>query len=318
MIENLFEAYKRVKYIRTCQQELVDLYLKNKIFSMVHFYVGQESVAAGVCNALEHEDKVLGNHRSHGHYLAKGGNFRKLVCELFGRADGNARGKGGSMHMIDKSVNFVGSTPLLGSVAPIAAGVAFEQKYNKSNNITVAFYGDGASEEGVVYESYNIAALYEVPVLFVIENNGHSINSQLTQRRSVNYNTESIVNGMGVKYIQADGNNYEDVFSKAKELVRYIRTTKKPAVLECNVFRHLAHSTPLMEEKFRTNDTLEERLKEDSVVKLRNVVIKSGVSENEIESYEEKIKAEILEDIQYAFTAPYPAKEELYTDVYKY
>ncbi len=123
------------------------------------------------------------------------------------------------MHMIDRSVNFVGSTPLLGSVVPIATGVAFEQKYNNSNAITAAFYGDGASEEGVVYESYNIAALLGVPVLFIVENNLFSINSKIGDRRPVGYSLEKILSGFGVAYMRADGNNFEDVYEKTTALV---------------------------------------------------------------------------------------------------
>ncbi|MDO8624248.1 MAG: thiamine pyrophosphate-dependent dehydrogenase E1 component subunit alpha, partial [bacterium] len=198
--KTLMQSYRRMLFLRVAQQELVKLYMEKKIFSMVHFYIGQEAVAVGVCDALHRSDKVLGNHRSHGHYLAKGGSFRRLVCELLGRSNGSAHGKGGSMHMIDKSVNFIGSTPLLGSVAPIAAGVAFEQKYNGRHAITTAFYGDGASEEGVVYETYNLAALYKLPLLLVIENNRFSINSKLKDRRSARYNLKTIVEGFGLRY----------------------------------------------------------------------------------------------------------------------
>src|SRR3989338_7099965 len=127
---SLLDSYKRMLLLRVAEEELVQLYLDEKLFSMVHFYVGQEAVGAGVCSQLNLEDKVLSTHRSHGHYLAKGGNLKRIVCELLGRSNGAARGKGGSMHMIDKSVNFVGSTPLLGSAIPLAAGGAFGEKYN--------------------------------------------------------------------------------------------------------------------------------------------------------------------------------------------
>src|SRR3989344_7294469 len=186
-MKKLLEAYKRMLLVRIAEEELVKLYLDQKIFSMVHFYVGQEAVAVGVCSQLGPEDKVLSTHRSHGHYLAKGGDLRRMVCELLGRGNGVARGKGGSMHMIDKSVNFVGSTPLLGSAVPLASGVAFEKKYNKKKGVAVGFMGDGASEEGVVYETYNLAALYKLPVLLVIENNSWSVNSNIAERRGKKY-----------------------------------------------------------------------------------------------------------------------------------
>ncbi len=303
-------------YLRIAEQELAKLYLDKKIFSMVHFYVGQEAVAVGVCDALRPEDKVLGNHRSHGHYLAKGGNFRRMVSELLGRADGVAHGKGGSMHMIDKSVNFTGSTPLLGSVAPIAAGVAFEQKYNGRDDVTVAFYGDGASEEGVVYETYNLAALYELPLLLVVENNFFSINSRTHERRPKGYDLEKIVTGFGLAFMRADGNDYEDVHAKANELLQTVRRDKRPAVLECLTFRHMAHSTPLMEEKYREHDTVEVREAKDALIKMKKTLLAEGITEETLSNMEDELRSGITADIAEAEKSPFPAREEIFTDMY--
>src|SRR3989344_2720 len=162
-------AYKRMLSIRIAEEEIAKFYLENKVMSFVHFYVGQEAVAVGVCDALSKEDRAMGNHRSHGHYLAKGGDLKRMICELFGKAEGCCHGKGGSMHMIDKSVNFIGSTPILGSVVPLANGSAFEQKYSKKKSVTAVFFGDGAFEEGIVYETLNLAALFKLPLLLVLE-----------------------------------------------------------------------------------------------------------------------------------------------------
>lgn len=314
--KSLLKAYRRMVFIRVVGRELVKFYLENKVFSMVHFYIGQEAVAVGVCDALGKEDKVLGNHRSHGHYLAKGGDLTRMVAELFGRENGCSHGNGGSMHMIDKSVNFMGSTPLLGSVAPIATGVAFAEKYRGKDSVTVAFYGDGASEEGVVYESYNLASLYKVPILFVIENNLFSINSKIKDRRAVDYDISKIVSGLGALYMRADGNNYEDVFSKASKLVEAIRENKRPAVLECMTYRHMAHSTPLMEENYREEDTVENRVKEDPLSKVKARLVGEGVSEQELMEIEEEAKKEILKSIEIALNSSYPPKENLYKEMY--
>ncbi len=313
---DLKKAYERMLYLRLAEEELVKLYLDEKLFSMVHFYIGQEAVAVGVCDALRLEDKVLGNHRSHGHYLAKGGNFERMVAELLGRSTGVAHGKGGSMHMIDRSVNFVGSTPILGSVAPIAAGVAFEQKYNGTDTITAAFYGDGASEEGVVYETYNIAGVYQVPLLLVVENNFFAINSRVHERRAPGYDLATILKGFGVLHERADGNDYEDVHAKAASLIERVRTEKRPAVLECDTFRHMAHSTPLMDEKYRLKDTFDERKTKDPVSRLKKKLIETGVSEEELSSIETRLRENILADIAKAKTAPYPKKETMFTDMY--
>ena len=286
---------------------------------MVHFYVGQEAVGVGVCSQLELKDKVLSTHRSHGHYLAKGGNLKRMVCETIGRSNGAARGKGGSMHMIDKSVNFVGSTPLLGSAIPLAAGVAFEEKYNNKGGVVVGFMGDGASEEGVVYETYNLAALYELPLLLVIENNTWSVNSNIAERRGKKYDIGTIAKGFGLPYLRADGNDFKDVSQKAATLLAGIRAGGGPAVLECLTYRHMAHSTPLMDDKhgLRKEDTLERRLQRDSMKLMRSEMLSQGVAdETTIKQMEEAARKEVREAIEFAKASPYPQKEEMFTDVF--
>jgi len=316
---SLLDSYKRMLLLRVAEEELVQLYLDEKLFSMVHFYVGQEAVGAGVCSQLNLEDKVLSTHRSHGHYLAKGGNLKRMVCELLGRSNGAARGKGGSMHMIDKSVNFVGSTPLLGSAIPLAAGVAFEEKYNKKDGVVVGFMGDGASEEGVVYETYNLAALYELPLLLVIENNTWSVNSNIAERRGKKYDIGTIAKGFGLPYLRADGNDFNDVSQKAATLLAGIRAGGGPAVLECLTYRHMAHSTPLMDDKhgLRKEDTLERRLQRDSMKLMRSELLSQGVAdEARLKRMEEEARAEVREAIAFAKASPYPQKEEMFTDVF--
>lgn len=309
------QAYKKMLLIRVAEQELVTVYLQNKIMSFVHFYVGQEAVAVGVCDALNKEDKVLGNHRSHGHYLAKGGDLKKMICELLGKENGSSRGKGGSMHMIDGSVNFIGSTPILGSVVPLACGTAFELKYNKKNNVAVAFFGDGAFEEGVVYETLNLAAFLKLPLLLVIENNLFAVNSKLKDRRSDMYDVEKIVTGFGVAYVKADGNDYQDVFGKAKKLVAEVRMGK-PAVLECITYRHMAHSGPIFEEGYREEDVAEKRQEKDPIKKMKQVLLDNGTPEKTLAVIEDDIKKIVLESIQFAMDSKYPCKETLYTDLY--
>lgn len=311
----LLQAYKRMFLLRTAEEELAALYVRDKIMSIVHFYVGQEAVAVGVCDALNKEDKVLSNHRSHGHYLAKGGDLKKMVSELLGRENGCAHGKGGSMHMIDKSINFVGSTPIMGSVVPLACGTAFEHKYRNKHDITVAFLGDGSFEEGVVYETLNLAALFKLPLLLVVENNSLAINTRIKDRRSDAYDTEKIVTGFGVAYVRADGNDYEDIFGKATKLVAEVRSGR-PAVLECMTYRHMAHSTPLFEEGYREEDVLEKRQKEDSVKRMRQMLVGGGVSEREIAAAEEDVKKTVADSIDFALKSPYPPKEKLCTDLY--
>ena len=177
--------------------------------------------------------------------------------------------------------------------------------------------GDGASEEGVVYETYNLAALYELPLLLVIENNSWSVNSNIADRRGKKYDIEAIVKGFGLPYLRADGNDFNDVSAKVATLLEGIRAGGGPAVLECKTYRHLAHSTPLMDDKngLRREDTLERRLESDSLKLMRKEVLESGVSEARLNTLEEEIRAEVLEAIEFANASPYPQKEEMFTDV---
>lgn len=301
--------------IRNAEEQIATYYLKNKIMSLVHFYTGQEAIAVGVCDALKKDDRVMGNHRSHGHYLAKGADLKKMVCELLGKEYGSSHGKGGSMHMIDTSVNFIGSTPILSSAVPLSCGSAFEQKYHKSDAVTVVFLGDGAFEEGGVYESLNLAALFKLPLLVVLENNLRSINTRLWERRSEAYDTEKIVTGFGVRYIKADGNDYSDVTLKVKELITDVRVGK-PALIECMTYRHMAHSGPTFEEETREEDTVDRRKEKDSVVKMRRETLASGVSEEEIITTEDNIKKIVTNAIVFAEKAPFPKRESLYTNLY--
>jgi TPP-dependent pyruvate/acetoin dehydrogenase alpha subunit len=318
MKEHLLNAYTRMLSIRIAEEEIAKYYLENKVMSFVHFYVGQEAVAVGVCDALAPEDRVMGNHRSHGHYLAKGGDLRRMVCELLGKEEGSSKGKGGSMHMIDKSVNFVGSTPILGSVVPLANGSAFEQKYSKRPGVTAAFFGDGAFEEGIVYETLNLAALFKLPLLLVVENNLYSVNSKIKDRRSDAHHVEKIVEGFGVKYLKADGLDYNDVYEKARSLVKHMKEGKGPAVLECVTFRHMAHSAPIFDDAagYREEDVLEKRLEKDSIKKIRKELEAKGVAAEEFARIEEKIRKESVDAVKYAAAAKFPAKETLYTDLY--
>lgn len=312
----LLRTYEKMFLIRIAEEKIAALYLKNKIMSFVHFYVGQEAVAVGVADSIGLKDKMLGNHRSHGHYLAKGGDLKRMVCELLGKGNGLAHGKGGSMHMVDLSVNFVGSTPILGSAVPLACGVAFEQKYRKKKEVTVAFLGDGAFEEGVVYETLNLAGLFKLPLLIVLENNLYSVNSPIKDRRAKGHSVAKIVSGFGAKYLKADGKNYRDVRAKAAQMVTYLRNGNGPGVLECFTHRHMAHSAPIFDESCRQEDVLEKRLQKDSLKRLRLELREAGVSEKKLAAIENENARYADESIAFALASPYPKPETLYGDLY--
>ena len=314
-MNSLIDVFRQLVLLRVAEEELANLFLRKKIFSFIHFYVGQEAVAVGVSTALSSSDYALGNHRSHGHYLAKGGNLRQMFCEILGKVEGSSSGKGGSMHMIDRAKGFMGSSPILGSITSIAAGSAFVQKHNKLKNVTVAYIGDGASEEGGFYETLNLAALFKLPLMIVIENNLYSVNSKILDRRSPAYSSEKIVNGFGLAYSKADGNNVQDVYEKSRHLLRGVRNGQ-PAVLECEVFRHMAHSAPLFDDAqgYRDIDPPNIRAKSDCITNLREQLVMDGISEKKLDDIINEVRNLVLQEINYAMSSSYPEQTALFSD----
>jgi pyruvate dehydrogenase E1 component alpha subunit len=240
-----------------------------------------------------------------------------MVAEMLGRRSGCCAGKGGSMHMIDRSVNFLGTTPILGSIVPIATGTALAAKLQKLDAVTVVFFGDGASEEGVVYESLNFAAKFELPVLYVLENNLYAVRTKLLDRRSPAHDTERISTGLGLRYVRADGNDYVDVLTKTGAALVGVRDDV-PTVLECMTFRHMAHSAPLLDDAagYRDVDTADERLRQDPIRKLRAMLVGGPDSEQEIQALEHAIATRCREVIERASKEPYPDPASLMRDVH--
>lgn len=312
----LLEGFRTMVTIRMAEEAIADDFRKNKVFSFLHLSIGQEAVAAGVCLALGKEDRVFGNHRSHGHYIAKGGNLHRMMSEVYGRADGCCKGKGGSMHMLDRSVGFAGSTPILGSVVPIGAGSAFEQKQRDVDECTVVFYGDGASEEGVVYETMNAAALMKLPLLMVVENNLYAVNSPLSARRHEFYNLKLICNGLGVNHITVDGNSFPAVYENVVR-VREHTQRRGPTVIEAKVYREMAHSGPITDESVRIEDNKDARLKNDPIDRLRMVLLASGVEQKKLSDITDSIRNHVAFVLGNAKMKSMPEIEELMVGVYE-
>ena len=312
------EAFRRMLRIRLFEQTVADDFVSRKIFSFLHLCVGQEAVAVGVALAMKSGDRVFGNHRSHGHYLAMKGDMYRLFCEIYGKADGCCRGFGGSMHALDRSVGFMGSTPILGSVAPIATGSAFEQKVNGSKNITVCFFGDGASEEGVVYESVNLAAVKKLPIIFVIENNLYAVSTDLSVRRAEKFSASMVYTGLGAAYFRVNGNAFDQTYRIAQEAREWVATGKGPAVLEARVFRHMAHSGPIFDDAagYRVIDPPEVRQQADPISSIVAALRGAGVASDTIERVREDVAREVASDFARAKAASEPLFVERWNHVY--
>ena len=220
--------------------------------------------------------------------------------------------------MYDNSVNFMGFTPILGNVVASTAGSALMQKVTETDNSSACFIGGGASEEGVVFETIKFAALMNLPLILVIENNYYSVMTKLKERRSPKHDLEKIVTGFGLDYISADGNDILDVFQKAQQAVSIIRDKKNAVVLECFAFRHMAHSAPISDDKigYREIDSIEERQKCDAVLNFRKHLIDQSVTEEEICVIEDRIRVVVSDSIQFAIDSPFPNKEEIFKDIY--
>lgn len=315
----ILTAYKQMLRIRLTEERLVKEYLEKNIRSFIHLSIGQEAVAVGVCMNLSKNDYVFGNHRSHGHYLAKGGNLKKMIAELYGKSAGCSRGRGGSMHLIDKSVGFMGSISILASVVPISVGAAFSIKKQGKKNLCAVFLGDGASDEGVFYESVNFASLFKVPILFVVENNLYAVMSDASARHSKSYALNNIVTGLGANYLKSDGNDVLDVYDTTQKGIEKIFESGNPTVIECMTFRHMAHSGPIFDDKigYRVQDDWDTRISKCPIRNLKDKIVKMNIADLEtLNEIEEKINEEINDAIRFAEECPFPKAEELMEDVY--
>ncbi len=291
MISRLETFLDEILKIRVTEEFIAKEFFDQKIFSFLHLMQGQEASPVGVCMALQKKDICLGNHRSHGHYLAKGGNLEKMVYEVFGDTRGCCKGYGGSMHMLDRSVNFNGSTPILGSIPSLAVGQSYASKFNGKNNVTVVFLGDGSAEEGIFMESVNLAANKKCQIIFVLEDNRYSVASSHADRKSKRYSFKKLYEGLGANYINSSGQDVWKVFKSAQK-ARSIASKSIPVVLHLNVLRRHGHSGPMKESSnldYRIGDSIDYRDKNDPINILYARMKKSGYSSSQLDDLTKKL-----------------------------
>jgi len=304
--------------IRQSDEEIAAVYMDDEIKCPIHLSTGSEGVSVGICEALKRSDYVIGGHRSHGIYLAKGGPLNDFMSEMYGRANGCAGGKGGSMHLISLEHGFIGSTPILGSTIPIGVGNALASKLRGEKRVTAIFFGDGASEEGVFYESLNLAALFDVPVLFVCENNKYSIFQPQDIRQPLDnlYEKGEI---FGIPGKKVNGNNPMEVYEAAVEAVDYVRKNG-PFLLECTTNRWRQHVGSFYDHEigFGTKKELDKTMKTQDPIKNFERYAKRNdlLTEKEIKNIKEKVVSEVKDAFTYAQASPLPNPKELHNDLY--
>ena len=250
MISQLIEPQNEVSLlygmllIRRIEEALIAEYPKQEMRCPVHFSIGQEAIAVGVSSNLTTQDWIVSNHRSHAHYIAKGGNLKSFIAELYGKESGCCLGRGGSMHLTDLKAGFLAGIPIVGSSMPIAAGVAMSQSWGKHESLTVAYIGDAAAESGSFHETLNFASLHNLPLLTICENNEYSIFTPLSQRQPMNRTITDLASSHGIKTYTGNGDNVLEVVEVTKEARNYILSNSKPAFIEFNTYRLLEHCGP--------------------------------------------------------------------------
>lgn len=313
------DFYFQMLRIRMIEESIAERYAEQEMRCPVHLSIGQEAVAVGVCAALEPEDYLMSTHRAHAHYLAKGGDLKRMLAEIYGRATGCSSGKGGSMHLVDLSVNMLGSTPIVGSSLAVAVGTAFGSWLGGRNRVTAVFFGEGATEEGVFFEGLNFAALKRLPVVFVCENNLYSVYSPMSVRQSPARDRVMLAQAHGMEGVRGDGNDVEAVFHLAGEAVARARRGQGPTFMELDTYRWREHCGPNYDNHigYRTEEEFLEWRKRCPIQKCRSGLIQDGLlSEQEAGVGAIGIRQEIEDAFAYAKASPFPMEDQLFTGVY--
>ena len=305
--------------VRRVEETLAELYKEQEMRTPAHFSIGQEAVAVGVCAALTPRDVVYSGHRCHAHYLAKGGNLVGLVAELYGRETGCARGRGGSVHLTDTSVGMMAASAILAQTIPVAVGSALAFQMDQSPHVAVAFFGDGAVDEGVFHESLNFAAVKRLPVLFVCENNLYSTHSPLSVRLPEGTKIHRRAQAYQIPGEKVDGNDVYAVYRSARGAVERCRRGRGPVFLECSTYRWLEHVGPLpdYDRGYRTQREVDAWKRKDPVKVSARALTERGLATPRVfEEFEAQIAAEIAKAVAEAKQAPWPDPADLLRNVY--
>tara|TARA_B100001564_G_C20579292_1_gene642265 strand:+ start:132 stop:1175 length:1044 start_codon:yes stop_codon:yes gene_type:complete len=312
----LTKFYEEMLMIRRFEEKTGQLYGMGLIGGFCHLYIGQEAIAIGMQANLNKGDSVITTYRDHGLMLATGSDPVEILAELMGRDGGCSKGKGGSMHMFDTAKGFYGGHGIVGASVPLGTGLAFAHQYRKEKNICVSYFGDGAANQGQVYEAFNMAALWQLPVLYIIENNEYAMGTSIARSSST---TELYRRGeaFGIQGWQVDGMNIFEVLEQGKKAVDYVRSGKGPLILEMKTYRYRGHSMS-DPAKYRTKEEVSD-IKEnrDPIDHLKHYLIKEcNVKEEKLKAIDKKLRSDIGDIVQQCQDMPEPDVSELWTDIY--
>ncbi|HYH18748.1 MAG TPA: thiamine pyrophosphate-dependent dehydrogenase E1 component subunit alpha [Azospirillum sp.] len=310
--ETLSHLYRTLRLIRVVEEEIARVYPSDKIKSPVHLSIGQEFISVGVCDALEPRDRVSITYRGHAAYLAKGGDLKAMIAEMYGKRAGCAQGRGGSMHLVDMQAGVIGASAVVGTSIPVATGFALAARRRKTGAVVACFLGDGASEEGCFYESLNFAALHKLPILFVCENNGYAIHEPLSKRWATDRLTERVAT-FGIPAEKLTDGDVFTVRNAAKAAVGAMRAGGGPAFLEVACYRWQEHVGPNRDydQGYRPAAELAPWVANDQVARLAGLL-----NPAEVERIDAAIARTVAEAFAFAEETPFPDPEDLYDHVY--
>ncbi len=313
--EKLLWMYTNMLKIRRFEEKVGEFFAAGKIPGFVHLYIGEEAVATGVCAHLRKDDYITSTHRGHGHLISKGGDLKLMMAELFGKRTGYCKGKGGSMHIADVDLGILGANGIVGGGPPIATGAALAAKYRGTDGVAVCFLGDGASNQGTFHEGVNLASIWKLPAIFVVENNMYGIS--LPQTRSMR--VQDIADRAAAYDIPGfvvDGNDVIAVYEAAGEAIQRARAGEGPALIECKTYRYRGHfeGDPMV---YRTREEEEMWRAKDPISRFETKLMEMGVlNEAQAREINERILAQVEEAVRFAEESPWPAPEEVLEDVY--
>lgn len=313
--ETYLHWYEVMLRIRRFEERTLMAYGQQKIRGFCHVYIGQEAVAAGMTTAIRPEDAVITAYRQHGTAISRGISTKACMAELFGKSTGVVQGKGGSMHFFSKEKRFFGGNGIVGAQIPIGTGIAFAEKYKGTDNICVTMFGDGAARQGALYESFNMAMTWKLPVLYICENNHYAMGTSVERTSNIK-DIYKIGLAFDMPSEAADGMNPESVHNALTKAAEHVRSGKGPFFLEIKTYRYKGHSVS-DPAKYRTKEELQEYMDQDPVKQTELKILKNKIaSEDEIKRIKEKIKKEIEEAVKFAEESPLPDPSELYTHNY--
>ena len=310
---------QRMWTIRTFEEKVMEVHEAGEFVGAAHPYIGEEAVAVGVCLALKDTDYIAGNHRSHGHPLAKGGSIKKAMAEIYGKVDGYCNGKGGSMHLADFSVGILGESGIVASSVPVATGAGLASKIGKKDFVSVVFFGDGASNQGACHESMNLASIWKLPVIFVCENNQFAITTSYQNSVAVD-NVSDRAQAYNMPGILVDGQNAEAMYVATTEAVKRARNGEGPTLIEGLTYRFEEHSLGLgrvRRGEYRTQEEIDKWRDRDPILIHTKKLIDRGVlSEEECNEIEKRSYAETEEAVEFARNSKFPEPDDLYEDMW--